>query len=69
MLAEESLGSHGDSAALIVDPLDGTINFLYGFPALAVSIAPRTARAGMALVHSPFHQRPSRRARGGSTSR
>jgi myo-inositol-1(or 4)-monophosphatase len=41
LLAEE--GSHseggGSGRRWIVDPLDGTINFLYGFPAWGVSIA------------------------------
>lgn len=39
ILAEES-GQHGDSEFVwIVDPLDGTTNFLHGFPQYAVSIA------------------------------
>jgi myo-inositol-1(or 4)-monophosphatase len=39
ILAEES-GSLGDSEYLwIIDPLDGTTNFLHGFPQYAVSIA------------------------------
>ncbi|MEQ1555535.1 MAG: inositol monophosphatase family protein [Gallionella sp.] len=39
ILAEES-GSHGESEYLwIIDPLDGTTNFLHGFPQFAVSIA------------------------------
>jgi myo-inositol-1(or 4)-monophosphatase len=40
LLAEE--GSHSASESgrrWVVDPLDGTINFLYGFPAWAVSVA------------------------------
>jgi myo-inositol-1(or 4)-monophosphatase len=40
LLAEE--GSRADAASgrrWIVDPLDGTVNFLYGFPAWAVSVA------------------------------
>jgi myo-inositol-1(or 4)-monophosphatase len=40
LVAEE--GSHSVAASgrrWIVDPLDGTINFLYGFPAWAVSVA------------------------------
>ena len=38
-LAEES-GRTGDSDTLwIIDPLDGTTNFLHGFPTFAVSIA------------------------------
>jgi myo-inositol-1(or 4)-monophosphatase len=57
MLAEESSESFGDSGRRwIVDPLDGTINFLYGFPAWAVSIALED-RDGLAVgvVHSPVH--------------
>lgn len=39
ILAEES-GSQGESDYLwIIDPLDGTTNFLHGFPQFAVSIA------------------------------
>ena len=39
ILAEES-GSRGDSNHLwIIDPLDGTTNFLHGYPQFAVSIA------------------------------
>ncbi len=39
ILAEES-GAQGDSEYLwIIDPLDGTTNFLHGFPQYAVSIA------------------------------
>jgi myo-inositol-1(or 4)-monophosphatase len=39
ILAEES-GSAGDSDTVwIIDPLDGTANFLHGFPQYAVSIA------------------------------
>ena len=39
ILAEES-GGQGDSEYLwIIDPLDGTTNFLHGFPQFAVSIA------------------------------
>jgi myo-inositol-1(or 4)-monophosphatase len=40
LLAEE--GSRSETASgrrWIVDPLDGTVNFLYGFPAWAVSVA------------------------------
>jgi myo-inositol-1(or 4)-monophosphatase len=40
LIAEE--GSHSESESgrrWLVDPLDGTINFLYGFPAWGVSIA------------------------------
>ena len=44
VLAEESAASVGrerlaQGVAIVVDPLDGTTNFLHGFPAYAVSIA------------------------------
>ncbi|SKA81802.1 myo-inositol-1(or 4)-monophosphatase [Agreia bicolorata] len=39
-LGEESTGSAGDSGLTwIVDPIDGTVNYLYGIPQYAVSIA------------------------------
>jgi myo-inositol-1(or 4)-monophosphatase len=39
----------------VVDPLDGTINFLYGFPAWAVSIALEDADGlAVGVVHSPI---------------
>ena len=40
LLAEE--GSHAETASgrrWVVDPLDGTVNYLYGFPAWGVSVA------------------------------
>jgi myo-inositol-1(or 4)-monophosphatase len=38
----------------IVDPLDGTTNFLYGFPAWAVSVALEDASGGLVgVVHDP----------------
>jgi myo-inositol-1(or 4)-monophosphatase len=58
LLAEEGSQSDGDSGRRwIVDPLDGTINFLYGFPAWAVSIALEDS-GGLAVgvVHSPVHR-------------
>jgi myo-inositol-1(or 4)-monophosphatase len=49
LLAEEGATSHAESGRTwVVDPLDGTTNFLYGFPAWVVSIALEDAdtRAG-----------------------
>ncbi len=40
-LAEESGRHEGDGHTWIIDPLDGTTNFLHGFPQFAVSIACR----------------------------
>jgi myo-inositol-1(or 4)-monophosphatase len=57
LTAEE--GSRADAASgrrWVVDPLDGTINFLYGFPAWAVSVALEDADgAVVGVVHSPIH--------------
>lgn len=57
LVAEE--GSHAEAASgrrWVVDPLDGTINFLYGFPAWAVSVALEDADGGLVgVVHSPIH--------------
>jgi myo-inositol-1(or 4)-monophosphatase len=39
ILAEESGASGDDETRWIIDPLDGTTNFLHGFPVFAVSIA------------------------------
>ena len=66
MLAEESSESRGDSGRRwIVDPLDGTINFLYGFPAWAVSIALEDPDGlAVGVVHSPVHEETFCAARG-----
>ena len=57
ILAEES-GSHaGDDFQWIIDPLDGTTNFLHGFPQYAVSIALRhKGRLEQAVVYNPLSQ-------------
>ncbi len=54
VLAEES-GSHtGNDWQWIIDPLDGTTNFLHGFPQFAVSIALRhKGRLEQAVVFDP----------------
>jgi myo-inositol-1(or 4)-monophosphatase len=57
LVAEE--GSHAEAASgrrWVVDPLDGTINFLYGFPAWAVSVALEDGDGTLVgVVHSPIH--------------
>ena len=57
ILAEES-GSHaGNEYEWIIDPLDGTTNFLYGFPQFAVSIALRhKGRITQGVVYNPVSQ-------------
>jgi myo-inositol-1(or 4)-monophosphatase len=55
ILAEES-GEHGDNESTwIIDPLDGTTNFLHGFPQFAVSIAlQHNGRMEVAVVYDPL---------------
>tara|TARA_A100000164_G_C21891355_1_gene765549 strand:- start:151 stop:921 length:771 start_codon:yes stop_codon:yes gene_type:complete len=55
ILAEES-GKHGKSEyKWIIDPIDGTLNFLRGYPHFCVSIAlMRNDRAEEAVIYDPF---------------
>ncbi len=57
ILAEES-GTQGDSEyQWIIDPLDGTTNFLHGFPHFAVSIAlVHKGRLEQAVIYDPMKQ-------------
>lgn len=57
ILAEES-GSQGDSEfEWIIDPLDGTTNYLHGFPQFSVSIALRhRGRLEQAVVYDPLRE-------------
>jgi myo-inositol-1(or 4)-monophosphatase len=56
-LAEESGAHSGDDYQWIIDPLDGTTNYLHGFPQFAVSIALRhKGRMQEAVVYNPLSQ-------------
>src|SRR6201997_498599 len=56
-LAEESGRSGEHDTLWIVDPLDGTTNFLHGFPVFAVSIACQIkGRLEHAVVYDPMRQ-------------
>ncbi|NGP53908.1 inositol monophosphatase family protein [Thioalkalivibrio sp. XN8] len=56
-LAEES-GASGDAEFVwIIDPLDGTTNFLHGFPVFAVSIAVmQRGRLEHGVIYDPMRQ-------------
>lgn len=56
-LAEES-GQSGDSEFVwIIDPLDGTTNFMHGFPHYAVSIAlQHRGRLDQGVIYDPLRQ-------------
>ncbi len=57
ILAEESGSSGENEFVWIIDPLDGTTNFLHGFPTFAVSIAvQQKGRLQQAVVYDPMRQ-------------
>jgi myo-inositol-1(or 4)-monophosphatase len=57
ILAEESGESGENEFVWIIDPLDGTTNFMHGFPQFAVSIAvQRRGRLEHGVVYDPLRQ-------------
>ena len=66
ILAEES-GSQGDSDHVwVIDPLDGTTNFLHGFPVFCVSIAVLVkGRPEHAAIYDPLRDELFTASRGG----
>src|SRR5437016_1693093 len=50
IMAEEGGESEGGEVRWVVDPLDGTINYLFGIPAYAVSIACEDSHGALAGV-------------------
>jgi myo-inositol-1(or 4)-monophosphatase len=67
VLGEEGAGAESASGLQwVVDPLDGTVNFLYGIPQWAVSIACRDREATLvAVVHDPLRDETFSAVRGG----
>jgi myo-inositol-1(or 4)-monophosphatase len=67
LIAEE--GSRQEAASgrrWVVDPLDGTVNFLYGIPHWAVSIALEDGGgSSVGVVHDPVRDETFRASRGG----
>jgi myo-inositol-1(or 4)-monophosphatase len=65
ILAEES-GAHGKSDyEWVVDPLDGTTNYLHGFPQFSVSVALRhRGRLECGVVYDPLREEMFTAARG-----
>lgn len=58
VLGEEGGGEAGGAAGeryWVVDPLDGTTNYLHGFPVVGVSVAlVQDGRPAVGVVHAPF---------------
>jgi myo-inositol-1(or 4)-monophosphatase len=71
ILGEEGTAASGRTGITwVIDPLDGTTNYLYDFPSWAVSIAAEVdgeAQAG--VVHDPVHQETFTATRGGGAFR
>lgn len=65
-LCEESGASGSGPVQWIVDPLDGTTNFLHGFPTFCISIACRVRdRLEHAVIYDPMRQEVFTASRGG----
>jgi myo-inositol-1(or 4)-monophosphatase len=57
ILAEESGQSGENDTVWIIDPLDGTTNFLHGFPVFAVSIAvQQRGHMEIGVIYDPMRQ-------------
>ena len=57
IVAEESGRHEGDECEWIIDPLDGTTNYLHGIPQYAVSIAMReNNKLQIGVVYDPFKE-------------
>ncbi|UOX84754.1 inositol monophosphatase [Amycolatopsis sp. FBCC-B4732] len=65
VLGEEGGGVAGDGVTWVVDPIDGTVNFLYGLPWFAVSVAAQVGGESVAgAVVEPVSGRVWTAARG-----
>ena len=61
----EELGGRGETEYWLVDPLDGTVNFLHGFPIVATSVAlVAGGRPVAGAVHGPYLETTFTAARG-----
>lgn len=66
ILAEESGKHEGNDYVWVIDPLDGTTNFLHGFPQYAVSIALKyKGRLEVGVVYDPLRDELFTARRGG----
>ncbi len=66
ILAEESGEHQGNEFVWVIDPLDGTTNFLHGFPQYAVSIALKhKGRLEVGVIYDPLRDELFTAKRGG----
>jgi myo-inositol-1(or 4)-monophosphatase len=68
VLAEEGGGRPGDSGLRwVIDPLDGTVNFLFGIPQWCVSVACEDGAGTLVgVVHDPLRDETFAAVRGGT---
>lgn len=66
LLGEEGASREGSSGLRwVLDPLDGTVNYLYGLPSWCVSVACEDAEGALVgVVHDPVHDEVFSAARG-----
>ncbi|KUJ68645.1 inositol monophosphatase [Streptomyces albus subsp. albus] len=67
LLGEEGASAPGSSGVRwVIDPVDGTVNYLYGLPSWSVSIAAeRDGRTVVGVVAAPMRQETYHAVRGG----
>jgi myo-inositol-1(or 4)-monophosphatase len=66
ILAEEGTASFEGTAFWIIDPLDGTTNFIHGYPAIGVSIAlVEEGETVLGVVYDPLREELFEATRGG----
>ncbi|WP_232376127.1 inositol monophosphatase family protein [Amycolatopsis aidingensis] len=69
VLGEEQGGAHGAGVTWVVDPIDGTVNFVYGYPWFAVSLAAQVDGVSVAgAVVEPVSGRCWKAVRGGGAT-
>lgn len=70
LLGEEGAARTGDSGLCwVLDPLDGTVNYVYGFPAWCVSVACEDGDGALVgVVHDPLRGETFAAVRGGGAS-
>jgi myo-inositol-1(or 4)-monophosphatase len=69
ILAEESGLSEGNHYTWVIDPLDGTTNFLHGYPQYAVSIALKNKnKTEVGVIYDPLRDELFTAERGGGAT-
>lgn len=69
VLGEEGEGGERDRTRWVVDPLDGTTNFVHGFPFYAVSVAlEHDGRQVVGVLYEPLHDRLYQATLGGGAT-